>query len=179
MQEKEIWKDVGGYEGLYMVSNLGRVKSFHRKEEHILSPGFDRYGYRQVGLSKDGKNKRSRIHRLVALAFIENPLNKSDVNHKDSDRSNNTLANLEWNTSSENSRHSHRTGSAIPDYAHRYVFVYDKDDNFVKGFSSVKSACRWLGVSLMSLNGCCNGLVKELKGYRTMYIGVSKQWKNN
>ena len=99
---QEIWKDINDYEGLYQVSNLGRVKSLSRKykkrviQEHIVQPSIAHNGYLRVGLSKNGIRKYDSIHRLVAKAFIPNPNNYNIVNHKDCNRQNNCVDNLEW-----------------------------------------------------------------------------------
>lgn len=121
----EIWKDVAGYEGLYKVSSQGRVKSLLRTnigsdgrnrtfKEKILKPVHDGKGYFQVSLCKNGKAKMFLIHRLVSLAFIPNPYNKPEVNHKDGDKARNDVSNLEWNTGSENIKHAFDTGLMKP-----------------------------------------------------------------
>ena len=101
----EVWKDVVGYEGLYMVSNLGRVKSLRGNKERILK-GYYHRGYRRVDLYKNGVMKHWRIHRLVAQAFIDNPNNYPVVNHRDEDKSNNRVDNLEWCTHEYNVNYS-------------------------------------------------------------------------
>ena len=94
---EEIWKDIQGYEGQYMVSNLGRVKSFKKNSNgNILKISDDGNGYKQISLYKNGKSKTWKIHRLVAIAFIPNPNDLPQVNHKDEDPSNNCVDNLEW-----------------------------------------------------------------------------------
>ena len=101
----EIWKYIDGYEGLYKVSNLGRVKSLNYRrsgKERMLKPGNTGDGYLFVILYKNGKIKYFTIHRLVANAFLENPDHKSDVNHKDENKTNNRVDNLEWVTRKEN-----------------------------------------------------------------------------
>lgn len=103
---EEIWKDVEGYEGLYQVSSLGRVKSFHyhngTNERILKSNRNSSNGYDQVILVKDGHKKGVSVHRLVAIAFIKNPLNLPYVGHKDEDSSNNSSDNLEWVTQKDN-----------------------------------------------------------------------------
>lgn len=96
----ETWKDVPGYVGYYQVSSLGRIRSLPRngtrKEVHILSPNVKKSGYANVLLSKNDKRETCRLHRLVAQAFIPNPDNKPQVNHKNGCRSDNRAVNLEW-----------------------------------------------------------------------------------
>lgn len=117
---EEIWKNIPGYEGFYEVSNIGRIKSLERyiitkrygkevksfKQEKILKNKIDSKGYLCVLLYKDGCIWK-RVHRLVCIAFIDNPKNKEQVNHIDGNRQNNKLENLEWCTKSENALHSY------------------------------------------------------------------------
>lgn len=106
---RETWKDIDGYEGYYQISSLGRVKSLERvtvtgrlMEEKLKEPWVDDNGYLNVHLYKEGKRKHFRIHRLVAQAFVPNPRNLDEVDHKDTDRKNNRAKNLRWVTHSEN-----------------------------------------------------------------------------
>lgn len=101
---KEVYKDIIGYEGLYQISNFGTVLSL--KKDRLLKPQKSRKGYRLIVLSNKGAIGRG-IHRLVAEAFIPNPLNLPQVNHKDGDKTNNYSNNLEWMTCSNNIRHAH------------------------------------------------------------------------
>ena len=97
---QEIWKDIPGYEGLYMISNLSHVYSF--KLNRLLIQYKDENGYKDVWLTKDGKGKHYSVHRLVAMTFIPNPDNLPQVNHKDENPSNNCVLNLEWCTAKYN-----------------------------------------------------------------------------
>lgn len=117
MALKEIWKDIEGFEGLYQVSNLGRVRSFHNwrgTKNRILKQNTDRGGYLWVRLSKNKKSYFKLIHRLVANTFIPNPENKKTVNHKNGDKLDNRTKNLEWLTQSENNFHAYENGLQSP-----------------------------------------------------------------
>lgn len=105
----EVWKDIPGYEKIYQVSNLGRVKSLNyrrTKKEKLLQFAEYRNNYFFVDLSKNGVTKQIMVHRLVAQAFVPNPKNKTQVNHIDGDKHNNRVENLEWTTARENMNHS-------------------------------------------------------------------------
>lgn len=111
--KQEQWKHVVGYEGFYEISNIGRVKRLPRLSHQIatiVNPILTPYGYFICSLGKNKKHRNYFIHRLVAIAFIENPRNCSDVNHLDGDRKNYKLENLEWCTRGENHKHAFRTG---------------------------------------------------------------------
>ena len=116
----EIWKPIKNYEGKYEISNFGRVKSLQRwsktkfyNREKMLTPYINkRNGYAYIYLTKDNKGKNVRIHRLVAEHFIDNPNNYQDINHKDCNRANNRVDNLEWCTRSYNVKYSFTNGKA-------------------------------------------------------------------
>lgn len=107
MTNEKIVRDVVGYEGLYSVDIFGNVYKTNGKE---LTQSKNKFGYMFVSLTKDGKQKQHRIHRLVAQAFIPNPQHKEQVNHIDGDKTHNTVWNLEWCTCKENINHSIKTG---------------------------------------------------------------------
>lgn len=118
----EVWEDIKGYEGLYQISNLGRVKCLPKDvvstkyghvrhyPERIASTYSRNGGYKFVELSKDGKARKYSVHRLVAKHFISNPENKPQVNHIDGNKANNRVDNLEWVTASENIKHAYENG---------------------------------------------------------------------
>jgi mRNA-degrading endonuclease HigB of HigAB toxin-antitoxin module len=117
----EIWKDAKGFEGYYEVSNLGRVKRKKGKtiykdgrvayfSQTILKQSVNKKGYKTVYLSVNSKKYTKTVHRLVAETFIKNPLNKKTVNHKDLNKENNTVENLEWLTNKENMQHAFKNG---------------------------------------------------------------------
>ena len=106
----EEWRDVVDYEGLYQVSNFGRVRSFQKDKMKILKSGFSAFGYLRVVLCKDFQKKNRSIHILVAKAFIPNPEGKTQVNHIDGDKKNNHVSNLEWATPAENIHHAFEVG---------------------------------------------------------------------
>jgi len=110
----EIWKDIQGYEGLYQVSNLGNIKSLKRLDsigrrvrERILKFKTNRHGYHNVQLYNNGESKALKVHRIVALAFIEKKQERLEVNHIDGVKTNNNVSNLEWCNRSENVKHSY------------------------------------------------------------------------
>jgi hypothetical protein len=105
----ETWKCIEGFKN-YKISNTGRVKSNFFRIQKDLNHANNGRGYLTVCLYKDKKQKRMSVHRLVALHFIDNPLKKPDVNHKDGNKANNHIDNLEWVTKSENIRHGFELG---------------------------------------------------------------------
>jgi len=105
---KEIWKDIPNYEGMYQVSNLGRVKSLKFGKERTLKPGLDGSGYCHIVLCKGGVQKDKYIHRLVLLTFVGE--SELQVNHKNGVKTDNRLENLEYCTQSENNQHAYDTG---------------------------------------------------------------------
>ena len=108
----EEWKDIKGYEGIYQISNKGRVKTLgnNRRKEKIREGIADNTGYKRISLCKNGKEKKYSIHRLVAQAFLPNPDNLPVVNHKDENKLNNNVENLEWCTQKYNVNYSSSNG---------------------------------------------------------------------
>lgn len=172
---KEIWKDIKDYEGLYQVSNLGRVKSLVKKarlHEYILKVSFDRHGYEHIHLSKNGISKSLLVHRVVAQAFIPNFDNLPEINHKDENKSNNTVNNLEWCTHQYNSSYGTRTSRIIPktiDKTRKPVEQYDDMDNLIKVWYSMNTAARELNIPQQNISKCCLGQRKHAGGFKWKY----------
>ena len=182
IMKKEYWKPVVGYEGLYEVSNWGRVKSLKRLVksprgyrtvcERTLKPTKDSHGYLCVSLHKEGKMKFVKIHRLVAEAFIDNPDNLPCVNHKDENPLNNVVSNLEWCTYSYNNSYGTRLervrDKQINGKKSKPVFQYDLEGNFIKEWESA-AECGRNGFHQAHIIDCCKGKYKQHKGFIWRY----------
>ena len=168
---KEIWKPIIGYENLYQVSNLGKIKSL--KRNIILKPSHNRKGYLQIILYKNKNKKVGRIHRLVAEAFIPNPLNKPQVNHIDGNKANNCIYNLEWCTNSENQKHAFKnnlqTNKGNNNPRIRKVNQYDLQGNFIKTWNSIYDIVKELNIDRSTVWRSCIGKYKQGKGYIWKY----------
>lgn len=172
MEEKEIWKDIEGYEGLYKISNMGNVKSLnynHTGKEGILKNYKDTGGYLFIGLFKDGKRKNCIIHRLVAEAFIPNPDNLPEVNHKDENKSNNRADNLEWCSRQYNNTYNDRAKKAGKKIS-KPVIGINKVSGLILEFPSAMEAERKLGVSNSSIIQCCKGKKNSAGGFYWKYV---------
>ena len=162
--ENEVWKPIEGYE--YMVSNLGRVKSLERidchnqhRKEKILKPYKNTNGYLQVCLCKDGKRKKYLVHMLVVNAFLPNINNLEDINHKDENKTNNRLSNLEWMTHRDNKRYS----SAVA------VNQFSLDGKFIRRWDCMKDIQYQLGFKQSAICVCCQGKRKSAYGFLWRY----------
>ena len=180
---KEIWKDIPDYEGLYQVSNLGKVRSLDhvrkngKENNHIcvskgkiLTPGKDNNGYMIVVLSKDGKTKSYRIHKLVASSFLNNKNNLKCINHKDEDKTNNNVNNLEWCTHKYNNNYGTKP-QKISKANSIKVNQYDKNHNFIKTWGSLTEASKHLKKdrAVVNISKCCKLKVKSAYGYIWRY----------
>lgn len=166
MTLEETWKDIKGYEGLYQVSNFGMVKSLNyngTKEEKLLKNKVESSGYIRLCLMKNGKRKSVLLHRLVAEAFLENPENKKEVNHKDGNKENNNVDNLEWVTPSENILHRFR----VLKQQNKTKSVICIEMN--KKYKSIIEASRETKVARQNIGKCCRGEIKTAGGYSWRY----------
>lgn len=154
MNAAEIWKDVAGYEGLYQISNLGRVASFRARGgsrprnpngAYLLNPGPDAWGYARINASINNETQILKVHRLVALAFIPNPGSKPEVNHVDRNKLNNRFDNLEWATGPENMAHYAQSPKTATEITLRRVNAMP--DNDVLDIR----ACAFFGASVAAI----------------------------
>lgn len=174
MKGKEIWKDILGYEGKYQVSNRGNVKSLNYRrtgKEKILKGSDDGTGYLRVGLWKDGNAKECTIHRLVAQAFLPNPDNLPQINHKDEDKYNNCVENLEWCSSQYNMTYNDRA-KKVGNKLSRPVIGINKVSGLIVEFASAHEASRQLGISQSNITQCCQGKYKSAGGYVWYYADI-------
>lgn len=179
---EEIWKDILNYEGCYQISNKGRVKCLtryvyrgvgrngtpinQRVDAKILSLHTTKTGYHSVMLHKDGRTRRYLVHRLVAQAFIDNPNNSPEINHKDGNRKNNLVDNLEWCNRSENILHASRVLHTLT-YHGKPVRCIETGEEF----RSIREAAKKHGVADTNLGNAIRGKgQKRCAGYHWEYI---------
>lgn len=184
---EEVWKDIPNYEGLYQISNYGRVKSLERKIEHkttyggyyhvrgkILKPKIEKDGYFRIGLKKNGIKKFYRLNRLVAQVFIPNPNNYEVVNHKDENKLNNCIDNLEWCTQKYNINY----GSGIRKRANKIkikINQYSLENKYIKTWDSIIEASSSIKGLSTNIVKCCKGKQKTVYGYKWKYVDEELQ----
>ena len=187
----EIWKPVVGYEGLYEVSNLGNVKSLNYKRRNVirvLKAGTGSGGYKHIELHKNSKPKHFLIHRLVAQAFIPNPNNYPEVNHKDENKQNNCVDNLEWCDAKYNINYGtciQRRMQKMMGEKHPWFGKFSKENHsskpiiqsvlgiFVKRWDCVADIVRETGFSQGTISSCALGKRKSAYGFNWNYVGKS------
>ena len=174
----EIWKDIVGYEGQYQVSNLGNVVSLNYKRSgspHLLKPTITYDGYYRVHIGGKKRPLQKTVHIFVAEAFIPNPDNKPQVNHKDGNKANNSVSNLEWVTGKENIIHSLVTGLRKPEnhiypkgsdhYCSKPVLQYDLKGNFIRKWDCQSEAARFYSCDPCTIINCMHERIQSCKGY--------------
>ena len=171
--DREIWKPVTGYEGLYEVSDKGRVRN--SRTGRILKPGKQTDGYLMVVPSRDGKGKPQRVHRLVAMAFIPNPYNLPCVNHINENKTDNCVDNLEWCTVEYNNKYGSRLNkcreSMMKKGNSKPIAQYTLDGTLVKVWTSIMEIVHQNpDYSAGNIWSCCNGRYKQAYGFIWTYV---------
>lgn len=193
---EEIWKPIKGYEGLYEVSNYGKIKSLNRKiknknnkiiilKEKILKPAPIKTGHLNVILSKNNIKKHCYVHRLVAEAFIKNPKKLPFINHKDENPKNNYVNNLEWCDAQYNNTYGTFIERRVKntDFAKRSltankyqlkVVQLDLKNNIIEIYNSLTEASQKTNTQLSKICSCCKGKRKTSNGYKWQYYELDK-----
>lgn len=173
----EIWKPIVGYESLYEVSSLGRVRSlnYHRGNYVRVLNQYLCAGYYYVGLYSNGKLKRHRVHRLVAEAFIPNPDNLPCVNHRDENKLNNSSLNLEWCDHKYNNNYGTARQRMIDKQTNnklksKRVLQFTVDGDFICEWPSASEISRALGFSQGNVSACCRGELSQTNGFVFKYV---------
>ncbi|MGZ0909046.1 NUMOD4 domain-containing protein [Lacticaseibacillus paracasei] len=189
MSSTEVWKDIEGFEGLYQVSNMGRVRSLDRKDKNgqfrngrVLADKHNNRGYHMIALCRDGNAKYRLIHRLVAIAFLNNPDSLPEVNHKDENKANNAVSNLEWCTSEYNLNYGTRKYRIAKSSGPKHKTNYCNDPkqiiatNMTTGVSllmpSLHEAGKKLGIDFRQISAVIRGKQNTAHGYRFELLGV-------
>lgn len=180
MLNNEVWKDIGGYEGIYQVSSLGNVRSLNRvdiisderkfnRKGIMLKFKLCRKGYHRVQLYKNHKGKHCNVHRLVAIEFIPNLNNLAQVNHINGDKSDNSVNNLEWITNEDNMKHGIENN--LMNFGHRATKVnqFSMDGEFIKSYPSMSQAHRDTGISNGGISMCAKGEYTHSGGFIWRY----------
>jgi len=162
--KEEIWENVVGYDGLFKVSSLGNiVKLKDNNIDYYITKRISKHGYCIATFNFNNKTKQVLVHRIIAIAFVPNPENKPEVNHKNSIRDDNRIENLEWVTHKENCIHSYKYGLRRPEMKgiNKYnekkkikVASRDKLMNIIKTYSSINEASKHTGISNSNISRC-------------------------
>lgn len=170
----EVWKDIKGFEGIYQVSNYGRIKSIV-KYNKLMKSALDKSGYLKICLT-DFKHKKHtfKVHRLVAENFLENEIGKEQVNHIDGNKKNNKVENLEWCTQSENMQHAFKNnlifrGKGKESHRAKAVNQYSLDGRFIRRWDCIAEARKELKFKSDNITSCCKGNRKTSNGYKWKY----------
>lgn len=189
---EEIWKDIKGYERMYQISNYGRIKSLSRfinsckqyssigyySKEKIKKQSVSKTGYYICTLCKNGKTRTFKVHRLIAEAFIDNPNNLPIINHKDGNKLNNSIDNLEWCDYSYNNKEAYRQGLRERNLKwivecnkrkRKKVNQYDLNNNFIKQYESIHEAESQTKAHHINIIKVCKGQRITAGGYKWEY----------
>lgn len=177
----ETWRPIRGYEGLYEVSNTGKVRSVDRKTPRkdnsvMVNKGRELKlnttpkGYLRVTITKECKKKNFLVHRLVAEAFVLNLEELEQVNHLDGNKANNDFSNLEWTTNYQNHIHAEYEGLRPPELRSRPVQQLTLDGEVVGNYPSISACAKHMGIKDSRVGDVCHGRRKSAHGYRFKFI---------
>ena len=162
----EIWMDIIGYDGVYQVSNTGKIKSFHNGKETILKPNKNTHGYMTIKFHYNRVGITKTVHGIVANHFMSKPTPEHQVNHIDGDKTNNRLDNLEWVTGSENKIHAYKTGLMNVNHLKRAVSQLNRDGEEIARFDSLSEAGKHTGIQWVNIRKVCIGERKSAGGFK-------------
>ena len=170
----EIWKDIPGYENLYQISNLGNVRSLRFNKIKPLKKILDRYGYLVVRLTKDKVGKWYKVHRLVAKAFLSDYSEELQVNHKNENKTDNSVENLEMCTNYYNANYGSRRTLLL-----KPVIQFSLDGAFIREWISAKEVERVLGLNSRGIYKCCKGFMKDKRSgiFYPVHQAYGFKWK--
>ena len=179
--DSEVWKGIKGYEGIYQVSSLGRVKSLKRKSrvninshsDMILKSYVGSFGYLITQLTLGKQRHTIRVHRLVATTFISNPLNLREVNHIDENKLNNCANNLEWCDRTYNVNYGSR-GKKQSETSGTPILAIRISDGKIKQFCSIRACARYLNRNHSNISACLNGTQNTCNGYKIELLRAKK-----
>ncbi len=191
MEQQEIWKDIEGYEGLYQVSNLGRLRGLDRLDSRghkvtgtILKLHYNKDGYYIITLGKDTIQKAYQVHRIVAKTFIPNPDNLHTVDHINGVRDDNRIENLRWCTIQQNNSFLQARTNVSNAQKRRFmdpvarqkvgnrtkaIDQISENGTILKHYNSIKEAVQELHITSSNISACCKGRYKQIRGYRFKY----------
>jgi hypothetical protein len=168
----EVWKDIPEYEGLYQVSNFGKIRSLNWKNRGFCKEMYlkkHKNGYLQVELSKNHSKKMFLVHRIVAMAFIPNTENKPLINHKDYNKKNNYVGNLEWCTMSENVLHGNLRGTSRRKTRLEKINQFSIDGMLIKSWDSCLDIRKAKNYNQTPIFECCDKKRKTAYGFIWQY----------
>ena len=175
MKNKEIWKDIVGYEGIYQINTKGEVRKILKHGYKRMKDRPQRNGYRKIGLTKNGKQTTYQVHRLVALCFLPNSQGFPCVNHLDEDKTNNCVDNLEWCSHKYNVNYGTRISRMAETQKTaqkcKPVIGINVTNGLIIEYQSTKEAGRQTGISQGNICSCCHGRLKTAGGYKWMFLG--------
>lgn len=164
----EEWRDISGFEGLYQISNQGRVMSFcckNNRNGYVRKAVPDKDGYMTILLKKDGKYYGKKVHRLVAEAFIENPEKYEQINHKDENKANNVVDNLEWCSCLYNQLYHDKYKKSC-----KAIIQIDKEGHEVARFNSIDEASRKTGILSSCISAVLHQKRKTTGGFKWVFL---------